>query len=778
MTTLKLVKQEFFNTNAMRMLLNHNGINDMVKTQLKRYNKHRVNGNRVDNIIYEFKNKQQYGRLYSSMGLATFEKNIRNALAEGIYDDVDMINAHPTILLHECKKYGWVCDKLVHYVNHREEVLKEVASYYNVSRNDAKLLFNVIMFGGSVDTWVKETIIVPMKEIPSFLQDYQNELKTIAINISTFNPDISKFVDKMKKPNKEARVMSYYLQTIEREILFAMIEGFASLNYEVDVPIHDGGLVRRINKDIPLEEAVLRIVENFIQQKTGYTIKLAIKPITSTFVSNTSINPEDYDKLDSMTLDDVRFLEDYNTQKYVFEKYFTKIEAPPCYLKKEFDEIENEITTSILSRKELTEVYANILFIDSDGKQKSFVDYWLLDKNIKTLEKIVFKPPPLQVSQKHFNFWTGYRIEQIDVPSSNNIEPFLTHMNLLCNKNTEISNCAIKVLAHKIQNPGCKIGKALVFIGDEGAGKGIFAEIIKRMFGKKYIHITATPKNDILRNFNSSRLNKLFIFVNEADKKDTHQNISLLKHMITDVEFSLEKKGIDSIPMDCYANFIFFSNEDDCVKFGVNNRRYIVCETSFEIIGNKQYFTEFSEYAKDDRNIKAIYDYLLNLDVSDVSYTMDIPKSATYEKIANETHNIIDLFLENYYLINKFAKSFLVEKPSHLYDQFQLFMEKKYKTDKIMTDKKFGREMTAKVSRYACGVSKQDNAYSPGQAGYIFDIPKMEHYLKKIGLLDKITFEMNDIENTQYSCKQCRLDFDTRKELHEHTRNKHPSSHS
>ena len=44
MTTLKLVKQEFFNPNAMRMLLNHNGVSDMIKNQLKKYNKHRVNG--------------------------------------------------------------------------------------------------------------------------------------------------------------------------------------------------------------------------------------------------------------------------------------------------------------------------------------------------------------------------------------------------------------------------------------------------------------------------------------------------------------------------------------------------------------------------------------------------------------------------------------------------------------------------------------------------------------------------------------------------------------
>lgn len=750
MTTLKLVKQEYFNPNAMRMLLNHTGISDIVKNQLKKYNKHRVNGNRVDNIIYEFKNKYQYGRLYASLGLSTFEKNVRNALAEGIYDDVDIVNAHPTILLQECKKYGWTCDKLKHYVDNREDVLKEVADYYKVSRDDAKLLFNVMMFGGCVDTWLKETIVVPYKDIPPFLLEYQEELKTISINITTFNPDITKFVDKMKKPNKEARVMSYYLQTIEREILFAMIEGFASFNYEVDVPIHDGGLVRRINKDIPLDHHILFDVECFIKDKTGYAIKLAIKPLKTTLINANDFHNQDFEKLNNMTLEEVRFLEDYDSQKYVFEKFFTKIEFPPCYLKIEKDEIEKDITFSLLSKKELNEVYANVLFIDTDGKQKSFIDFWLLDKNIKTLSKVEFKPSPLISNPKNFNCWTGFRIEQINVSSSNNIEPFLNHIHLLCNKNKDIANCAIKILAHKIQNPGCKIGKALVFIGDEGAGKGLFVELITRMVGKKYIHTTATPKNDILRNFNSSRLNKLFIFVNEADKKDTHQNINLLKHMITDVDYTLEKKGIDSIPMECYANFCFFSNEDDCVKFGVNNRRYIVCETSFDIIGNREYFTQFAKYIKDDCNVKAIYDYLKNLDVSDVSYTMEIPKSATHEKIAHEEHKILDLFLEDYYFNNQFAKSFIVEKPSNLYQAYLIFMKSKYEKEKCYTDKKFGREITAMVSRYSCGVSKQDNAYSPGQAGYVIDIPLVEKYLKKIGLLDKISYEMKNIDDCDY----------------------------
>lgn len=771
MTTLKLVKQEFFNQNAMRMLLNHNGISDLVKNQLKKYNKKRVNGNRVDNIIYEYKNKEEFGRLYCNVGLATFEKNVRNALAEGIYDDVDMVNAHPTILLQECKKYGWVCDKLNHYVLNREEVLQQVAEYYQVSRNEAKLLFNVIMFGGGVDTWLKETITIPNKPTPPFLQEYQQELKTIAINISTFNPTITKYVEKSKKPNKEARIMSYFLQTIEREILFAMIEGFAELKYEVDVPIHDGGFVRRLNKDIPLDKSLLYDVECYIQQKTGYNIKLEIKPITSNLVKPNEIQEDDFEKLDKMTLKDVRFLEDYKSQKYVFEKYFTKIENPPCYVEEKVNYLTNEINYQIWSLKSLTETYLNVSFIDNDGKDYSFISEWTRDKYIKTKNMIVFAPPPIQVDDNYLNVFNGYRIQFIDVPSSGNIQPFLTHINKLCNEKQQTTECIIKLLAYKLQNPGTKLGKAPVFIGSEGGGKNKYADIIKKIVGEKYVLITASPKNDILHKFNNLRLNKLFTFVNETDKQDTHKNMSLLKHMITDTDFNLEKKGVDSIPMKCYSDYNFFSNSRDCVKFDANNRRYIVCETSHSLIGNTEYFIQLTEYINDDRNIKAIYEYLMNLDVSDVNYTMVIPKSATHEAIEDENHDDIDLILELYYLKHRFVNTFKVEKPSKFYE---FYVDNITNSDNAVNNKKFGSLIKILIStRPDCGISYHSSICQNSSPGYRIDIPVLQSYLKSKNLLKDTDPMIREIENNKFKCNDCDVYFDTKNELLNHINLEH-----
>jgi hypothetical protein len=53
------------------------------------------------------------GRVYVAnvLGLQGFSKDIRNALAAGLYWDVDMVNAHPTILVQLCqKKVGIVRD--------------------------------------------------------------------------------------------------------------------------------------------------------------------------------------------------------------------------------------------------------------------------------------------------------------------------------------------------------------------------------------------------------------------------------------------------------------------------------------------------------------------------------------------------------------------------------------------------------------------------------------------------------------------------------------------
>lgn len=87
--------------------------------------------------IYSYtENLPKSGRLYSGNSLQTLKKEFRGFLCSGFTTDIDMKNAHPTILLYLCKKHKIHCAELEYYCNNRENVLSQFPD-----RDAAKDLF-------------------------------------------------------------------------------------------------------------------------------------------------------------------------------------------------------------------------------------------------------------------------------------------------------------------------------------------------------------------------------------------------------------------------------------------------------------------------------------------------------------------------------------------------------------------------------------------------------------------------------------------------------------
>ena len=73
----------------------------------------------INNVSYTpSKNLKNVGRLFAqSASLQNLPREFRGAIAQNNYYDLDMKNAHPTILLQYCKKNDIKCDDLEYYVN-------------------------------------------------------------------------------------------------------------------------------------------------------------------------------------------------------------------------------------------------------------------------------------------------------------------------------------------------------------------------------------------------------------------------------------------------------------------------------------------------------------------------------------------------------------------------------------------------------------------------------------------------------------------------------------
>jgi len=99
-----------------------------------------------------------FGRLWAKphyyQSFSNFIKLIRNTACANWLVDIDMVNAHPNILLQICQEKDIECEYLEEYVNNREDILKNIMKTYNVNREDAKTLVIIIMYGGDIKSWV------------------------------------------------------------------------------------------------------------------------------------------------------------------------------------------------------------------------------------------------------------------------------------------------------------------------------------------------------------------------------------------------------------------------------------------------------------------------------------------------------------------------------------------------------------------------------------------------------------------------------------------------
>jgi hypothetical protein len=104
----------------------------------------------IVHTTYKFsKGLKTYGRLFAqNSSLQGLPREIRNSIAYGLYHDIDMKNAHPTLLSQYCRINGIRCDILEQYVKNRDEIIDKIIISTEISRDDAKHNFLSILNGG------------------------------------------------------------------------------------------------------------------------------------------------------------------------------------------------------------------------------------------------------------------------------------------------------------------------------------------------------------------------------------------------------------------------------------------------------------------------------------------------------------------------------------------------------------------------------------------------------------------------------------------------------
>lgn len=665
---------EFPNENLIKNIWTHPSIWSSQRDEVRNYcNLYDNSGIDINYIKYN-----DYGRFFVEdhkvRSSTIMWSPIRSALFQNTEYDIDIINCHSNLLLDILKTneiYDIEC--LEYYCKNRDEIIdlfditEDAIESYNVKKKEkkdkkdiVKALVTQLLYGGSIESWKKEYNIT--LEMPEFIINFQNEIKTntsILLKDKRFK-DIINYEYKRRRdkeyPNgvpknkefevKDSKYLAIILQEYESLIIMKIFEivknnGFIITSYNYDgfqILKREGveDLIELINNT---ELSLSHSNKNFINFEN---IKFIVKPFK---------DPIDVSKLicletDEFNRDVFNLSSNYNYKKKYFEKYFAKILNPTLFVESK----KNDYV--VYKRSDFGVAYQHLWYVEYKfnmklgemvSEDKPFINKWLADEKIRLYSNVDYYPTANMCPKNTFNLWGEFPIKDIPLDENADTSRVHYHIKTLLGDDDKNYEWYMNWLAHIVKFPHKKTEVCVVLYDRQfGTGKSILAEkILEKIISLKKIMVTCKMDKAFGRFANLQ--GKLLCVLNEASGKDTFELAEVIKESITGSNIEMEKKGVDSIQIKDYMNYIVTTNNLNSVKLEDGDRRFMVFNTSSKLKGDYAHFNNLVMDLEDDVVMRKFYEELMTRDLSQFNPSRDRPANKIMEVM--KEHNI-DVILE------------------------------------------------------------------------------------------------------------------------------------
>jgi len=672
MSANTFILKEFPNHTLIKNIWTHPDIWTTQRDEVRNY----CDLYKKDGVDIKYIKYNKYGRYFvkdHKVRSSTIMWNaIRSALFQDTEYDVDIVNCHSNILLDICKTNDFYdIDNLKHYCENRDDVInlfiidENLIKEYNKNnktnydkKDIVKNLITRILYGGSIESWKKEFNIDC--ELPVFITNFIDEIQintNLIIKSDKRFKDIVEYesnrrLEKAKKKYgksfdtqkfniKPSKLLSIILQEYETLIIMKCFEIVKNNNFTITSYNYDGfqilkqdGVGELINTINKTEFSLSHNNNNFISFEN---IKFIIKPFKN------AIDTKDLLLLDTddFNIKTFNLSQSYGYKKYYFEKYFAKILSPAMF-------VETKKNDYVLyKRNDFGVAFQHLHYYEIDEKtgktiKTPFIFRWLLDENIRFYNNVDYYPcmkPP----ENSFNLWNDFPIKSI--PFDDKADTSLLHFHLkTLLKDDEIDyEWFLNWLAHIIQFPYKKTEVCVVLYDKKfGTGKSMIAEeFLKKIIGENKI-ITTCKTEKLFGKFTNTQ-GKLLCVLNEAKGKDTFELNDIIKDAITSKTIQMEKKGVDSIQVKDYLNYIITTNNLNSVKLEEGDRRFMIFATSSELKGNVEYFDNLLDVLNDDVIMRKFYEELMERKLSKFNPSRDRQNNKIMDIM--KEHNV-DVVLE------------------------------------------------------------------------------------------------------------------------------------
>jgi hypothetical protein len=620
--------------------------------------------------------KLGYGRLYGGSGsLEKLERAIRATLCVNLYDDVDVINCHPTLAIQMAKRlFDMEMPMMKHYVDNRKEVVAKWIAEHGITEQDAKDIPIRLLNNGSMTPLTKATKDkttgeeVPPKYPESVLADtvitsIQTECQHFINTLiaSKLHDDLFKWCKKTEDNYRGTFIAQIY-QTEERKCLEAMVWKLTALGFIVDVLAYDGCMCRK-DASNPITDAVLREVEREVALWTGYKIGLKVKPM-------------DDEVIDSEELLDVAtdFDDGYATMKAEWERNHFYFKPTGTVVEQNDDgsmtHFKLEHATEAFNMWQLKPA--------TDGEEPEFfLKRWRMDAERRIVERLVMKLPedcaPNEASTFRGFHYKRLECEVSDELRAKHINRFTSLMRNMAGDDEAVYTALLKNFARCIQRPMERPDICIILSSKQhGVGKETLINIINKVVGKNTAHYTSDEafwdKHD------TKKEGAVIIHLEEAgatNKKMADQ----LKARITATVCSVRPCGINPYDVENIALYIMTTNKPLPIKLEESDRRFfiVLCQgKTFKTREEKlAYWTEVYDEIGTDTFTKVVGEYLETIDLAGFNPRM-FPETDYKKSLMENSKSAEVMFLEQWHHEDDAG-----DEVSTLYNRYKSFCQEK-----------------------------------------------------------------------------------------------------
>ena len=486
---------------------------------------------------YGYPKNKTLGRLQSKgPSIQRIYNGFRGILCDGQMIDYDIKNAHPIFLMNLCKIHNIKYNKLLYYIENRDECLSELMNNYDVNRGQAKAEYLRCI------NKVSNTIKINKKKIKknSFFLEFDMQLTEIIKSLYKIYRKDEKFKKyKVSDWNKEGKLMNLVLCDMEdktlqlaitalienkimkkEDIAVLMFDGFMSYNKEKDKVVkflneyfkcdgiewdykeHNTELQEYINKLD--EDGELRKVDNY----NGQTIIDIINYMLNGILKNKLIKDDNeyYLFTNERVIVKEKMIKSYlydliSEQSYNFFDTYKGKEGGIVMCSKIPKHI-NDIVNGLLdkcptSRKCLEHIWDftqyKLFFLNGyfDFKKKEFVNNYECSKANRTFIKINRK------------FKKSHNHELRDEINKKLFYPIFTILNKDSEENLQLYKYFMYSTAHYLAGD-ISLKRWSMFQGLRNSGKGIIGDILKNCF-QNYVMTTNSGNFTFKKNVQDSQ---------------------------------------------------------------------------------------------------------------------------------------------------------------------------------------------------------------------------------------------------------------------------------